>query len=448
MTRRARRGLATWITNSVTPLFVLDERRVVLVFNRGCEELTGWGAADVIGQPCHPVSEADPDKVEALTGVLSPPQHVLEGTPDVLSVHIRRRDGTDVQRKIQFVPLIDAGHENPLRVLGILLPPDTVQTAPLTSRRFELARLTAELHQKYRIDRLVAKSAMMTRVAAQIELARSGAPSVHLVGEPGTGKEHIARMIHYGGPLKSQRFVPIRCATGSHFELNRTLRRMFEETEEGTQPGTVYLDRVERLPRDLQARIVEQGTRTGLRLMSSSLAGLSRLSEEEFDPRLACLLTSLVIEIPPLRDRGDDLPLLAQQILEELNRDRQPQREGFSPAVERAFLQYRWPGNMDELASVVQEAARRGSGPKIDVADLPFQFSAGMDAQSVGPPAERIDLDTFLARVEREQIERALDTARGNKTAAAELLGLPRARLYRRMTQLGLADSEERPSVP
>jgi PAS domain S-box-containing protein len=442
--RRPRRGLATWITSSRTPLFVLDDRRVVLVFNRGCEELTQWSAAEVIGKSCEFLSIAQPDQVECLTSALAPPRAAIEGVAQVVETLIRRRDGSSLPRRIQFVPLRESDDRERTRILGIILDADD-GTPPATggARHVELAHLVADLHQRYGVDRIVARSPEMQRVAAQVELARGGTVSVHFMGESGTGKEHLARLIHYGSDARGTRFVPVRCRSGSHFELSRTIRRLLE-TGESAPVGTVYLDQVDHLPRDLQARLLEKIDETAIRWTSSSAGGVDELSEERFDPQLRCRLTSLMIRVPPLRERGEDLLLLAQQILEEGNRELPAPRERFSSEVERLFRQYAWPGNVEELASVVQQAARKCSGPEVAVGDLPIEFTSGMDAQSLGPAEpERIDLERYLNDVEREQIDRALTAARGNKAAAAERLGIPRARLYRRMAALGITDPEE-----
>lgn len=445
MTRRPRRGLATWITSSRTPMFVLDDRRVVLVFNRGCEELTHWPAGDVIGKSCEFISVAQPDQVECLTSALAPPQAVLEGSPEIVETLIRRRDGTPQPRRIQFVPLTENDDRERTRILGIVLDPDGGAPRPplAGNRHVELAHLVADLHQRYTVDRIVARSPEMQRVAAQVELARESPVCVHFTGEPGTGKEHLARLIHYGSDAKKTRFVPIGCRTSSHFELSRTIRRLLD-AEVAAAVGTVYLDQVECLPRDLQTRIVDRFDATAFRWMSSAAGGIDHFTEEQFDPQLRCRLTSLTVRVPPLRERAEDLLLLAQQILEEGNREWTVPRERFSSDVERLFQQYAWPGNVDELAAVIQQAARRCHGPEITVSDLPFEFTSGLDAQSLGPAEpEQVDLENYLNNVEREQIERALTHARGNKAAAAERLGIPRARLYRRMKALGITDPEE-----
>jgi PAS domain S-box-containing protein len=459
MARKAhgRRGLSTWLTNSRTPVFVLDARRMVLVFNRGCEELTGWSAADVVGQVCDYATETDRAQVESITGCLCPPPEVLDGDPRRVDVAILRRDGTSLQRCVHFLPL-RADEESRFRILGVITAVEsaTPLTAPSVAGNLHLRLSEAQvrLRQQFDSDAVIACGPHMQRVLAQVRIARGSDASVHFAGERGVGKEHVARMIHYGSERRLSSFVPLECAALPAFDLKRTVRRLLESarddepSEFALRPGAVYLDLVGALPRDVQELLVEACRPdarhpAGLRLFSADTSSIESLvATEALLPELYCLLTSITIDIPPLRERADELPLLAQQLLETLNRDQERQVSGFAADVLLAFREYRWPGNVDELRSVVEEARSAATSATIQSRDLPFWFRAGVDAQTLGPslaPQPR-PLAPYLAEVEAEQIRWALDQARNNKSLAADLLGLTRARLYRRMEALGIED--------
>lgn len=438
MKRQTRRGLATWLTGSQTPVFVLDERRVVLVFNRGCEELTQWDAAEVIGKTCEFRSEANSQLVDSITAALCPPAEVIQGQAARRRTLIHRRHGDALEQDVHFFPLLDSSQGSKRHILGILTPCGAPAPAS-DALHFDVARHVAGLHDTYRLDRLIALSEPMVRVAAQLDIARQTLGTVHVIGEPGTGKEHILRLVHYASPLKARRFVPLRCATSSHFELSRTLKRLLD-ADQNSDVGTVYLDQIDRIPGDLQPLVLAQLAVPGIRWVSSSLQGLEGLSDEAFLPALRSRLTCLTISLPPLRARGSDLLLLAQQILEESNKAEGVQREGFSAAVLRLFQQYTWPGNVDELSAVIQHACQQCPSTTIDVEHLPFELSAGRAAQAVRPPRSFRSLEEELEDYERRQITSALEAARGNKSLAAESLGMPRARLYRRMAALGLLE--------
>ncbi len=446
MAQRARKGLATWLTSSTTPFFVLDYRKVVLVFNHGCEEITGWEAGSVIGKTCSQVTEGNPELVESVTGALCPPVRVLNGEPAVVPIVMSHRDGSSTPVEIHFFPLPQDDEDNEFRILGLLSPlsGSGIELVPESAvRRFELASLLSELHRKYATTSLIAKSPEMKRVAVQTTVASKNSIAVHLSGERGTGKEHVARIIHYGSEIQERRFIPLDCQSLSHFELSRTLRRLFAEDILESTAGTIYLKNIDSLARDLQAELLEhlnQGS--PFRWMSSSLFGISHVDEEVFSRELAVELTPLVVSIPPLRIRGEDLLLLATQFLEEANRQQIQQLEGFSQEVVSEFSTYPWPGNVDELAEVVMQARSKCESVTIELEHLPVQFKAGRDAQSVRSISANEALETFLERVERSKILEALAAAKGKKSAAAEALQIPRAKLYRRMAALGIDDSE------
>jgi DNA-binding NtrC family response regulator len=168
---------------------------------------------------------------------------------------------------------------------------------------------------------------------------------------------------------------------------------------------------------------------------------------EQYRHDLAALLSTVVIELPPLAERRGDLPALAQLLLEEVNARGAKQVAGFSPEALDRLDGYSWPGNADELAQFVAEAHARAESARIEVRDLPERIHlAAYAATHPRRPEETIVLDDLLAEIERELIHRALAQAKGNKTKAARLLGMSRPRLYRRLVQLGLEETSGEPS--
>jgi DNA-binding NtrC family response regulator len=220
------------------------------------------------------------------------------------------------------------------------------------------------------------------------------------------------------------------------------------------EPGTLLLHRVDELPAEVQVQLADLLLRRpsrappghplaghgGRRLVATAAEPLKELSRRgKFRGDLAALLSTITIELPPLVERRDDLPLLAQLFLEDCNAAGPRQIGGFSAAALERLDAYSWPENLDELAKVVAEAHGRAAGLEIGVGDLPERLHVA--AQAAAHPRrteETIVLDEYLGRVERELIRRALGRAKGNKAKAARLLGVTRPRLYRRMVQLGL----------
>jgi DNA-binding NtrC family response regulator len=190
------------------------------------------------------------------------------------------------------------------------------------------------------------------------------------------------------------------------------------------------------MPRDLQLRVAEwlagEPSR-GPRLLAGA-ASLEGLHED-----LHWRLATLVLDVPPLRDRLDDLPTLLERL-----RPEGAAAKGLTAAANEAFRAYGWPGNLAELRRVLSAACGRAAGDRIDLADLPMAFREARLIDAEPPPAANaLALEETLARVEARLIRLALRRARGNRTRAAELLGLQRARLLRRLEALGIDEPAE-----
>ena len=444
---------------AATGVFLLDAKRKLLFFNAGCEKLTGWPADDVVGHVCDYSTESDPAQVAAITGGLCPPPETFAGRITTVPAYLVTKSGQTVSRLLNFFPL-NGDDGQVTGVLGVVTPIEqrhkTAAATPAQQLHAGLASLRLSLRQRFDLKTLVCRSEPMTRVLQQIQLARNSSCPVVIRGGIGTGKEHVARSIHYAGPAASRSFVPLDCKRLPALELKQTLARLLEadpgdeSTAVGLRPGTVYLSNVESLPRDVQERLIgalEAGDekRAGWRLIASSTRGLQTAVEDEsLRPDLFYLLTTIEIELPPLRERADDLLPLAQFFLESLNRGEEKQVGGFEEGVLELFREYNWPGNIDELMAVIDEARTACAGELIAVSDLPFRFRTGFDAQAVSPPhrPRSQPLGPLLEKVEKEQIQLALQQAKNNKSKAAQLLDITRARLYRRMQTLGIKDTE------
>jgi len=447
---RARRGLPRWLADTATPLFVVDARRVVLFFNHGCESVTGWAAADVIGRTCEYGCETDRARAESVTDMLCPPAEVFDGQCACVPVEVPHRDGASTQMTVHFFPMPAGDPPIVDHVLGALTHRRGAECGPVSSiaaAHAALARARQELRQRYRIDAIVATGPAMRRVLAQTRFAAETTASVHLSGEAGVGKLHIARTIHGASPSAEQDFVPIDCRTLPAFETKRTIRQFQEalvERASDRPPATLFLRDVDALQRDAQELVLD-GLRSGMRLMSAATRPLADgVASEDVLPEFLFAATEVVIDVPPLRERREDLLLLAQHLLEECNRGQLQQVEGFSPDVAELLLGYGWPGNVAELAAVVREAHATATTSIITTEQLPFRFVTGLDAQATRPAQalEPIDLETELAKIEAEYIREALTAAKGNRAQAARLLNLTRPKLYRRMEQLGMAEGE------
>src|SRR5262249_9187947 len=258
------------------------------------------------------------------------------------------------------------------------------------------------------------------------ELAMSSQAFVVLSGPAGTGKEHLARLVHYGGEGRANWFVPLDCRRLPADELQRIWNRMLESHQAASGsaasgsplPGTVFLADVEFLPRDLQERLVRISATPGpLRLMASTTRTLAELGAGDIvRSDFYALISPLAIELPALSQRADDVPLLAQHFLEDRNRQERTQVGGFEDSVWPLLTRCASPGNLDELSAVVNEAHAHATTTLIRPDDLPFRFRTALAAQESPPPSAPppMLLDPLLAKVETRLITLALERSRYN----------------------------------
>ncbi|MFO1008183.1 MAG: helix-turn-helix domain-containing protein [Planctomycetaceae bacterium] len=460
---RTRGGLPEWLSQTELPVFVVDSRRVVLFFNRGCERLTGWTAGDLIGKVCEVHSDGAADRLTTLLSALCPP---VPPVPTSNRIHVLTQEGESLDRVAHFFPLPPVEPEpdesHPLRWLGIIGQRSaTVSVAPVSAEselHAELSTLKSDLRKRYSFDHVIATESSMRRLLARLQLAVNQLTTIAFYGQAGTGREHLARAVHYASENRIRAFVPVDCRLPVE-ALSEILDRLSTPDKIDLpipvlRVGAVLLQHVESLPRELQLSLIENVDLTpgphAIRWMMSAASSFDGLVDTGVMlPDFRDKFGVLEVALPSLRERPADLAFLAQHALEECNSGSQKQLTGFSPDVWREFQAYNWPGQLDELFAVVREAHATSAGPIVSIPDLPFRFRAGKEAQNVGPPLPnlQISLDELLTKVEKEHLLSALERSRGSKQLAADFLGIPRAKLYRRMEAHGLWKPNDPPET-
>ena len=263
-----------------------------------------------------------------------------------------------------------------------------------------------------------------------------------LIGETGTGKEWLARTIHQHGLNRERYFSMLDCASLDAPILGEML---FGDCGLLAAPsiGTLFLRDIYKLARELQDRLNDWLETSGVaqpRLVASCCSDTKEaVRSGRLLEALHCTLATLVISVPPLRERLADLPALAARFLERSQTEAGRKPALISPAVHDVLRAYSWPGNLRELSAVLQRAQERAKRERLDVQDLPLSVRLAAGLERVPPSPQRpLSLDTILEQVERRLIALALRRAGGNKSRAAEYLSIWRARLLRRMETLGL----------
>jgi DNA-binding NtrC family response regulator len=325
----------------------------------------------------------------------------------------------------------------------------------------EVARLKGELGDRYHMRNMVGSSAAMRRVYDQIEKVLESDITVFLSGESGTGKELAAKAIHYGSLRSDAPFVDVNCAAipeglqeselfghekGAFTGAVATHPGKFEQAD----GGTILLDEVGEMSPSAQARLLRVlqernlqrvgGTKKidlDVRVVSASNRDLEQLvSDGVFRQDLYYRLVVFPIELPPLRDRREDIPALVEHFLVKYAGDAGKRVTRVdSKALER-LSSYDWPGNVRELENVIHRSLLVAEGPDLGTDDLPPNLTDS-DGASLPPVIVGGELAS-LEEMEKEAIRRALEHFDGNLSDAARQLGIGRSTLYRKLEQYGL----------
>ena len=334
--------------------------------------------------------------------------------------------------------------------------------------RSEVARLRDEVARSYRFDNIIGKSAAMQEVFGLIRRLGGSSASVLVTGESGTGKELVAKSIHWNSPRKGRPFVPVNCAAipdalleselfgykrGAFTDARTDRAGIFVEAE----GGTIFLDEIAELSPALQAKLLRVlqereirplgatgSERVDVRVIAATNRELDvRLKDGSFREDLYYRLNVVQIQLPALRDRAEDILPLAEHFLAAGATRAGKEIRGLQEAAKKALLAYRWPGNVRELENVIERAVALTETGAIRLEDLPAAvlLHKVSDQDTLGMALAR---GLNLEELEREYIQRVLSAEGGNKTRAAQRLGLDRKTLYRKLEEYA-ADSTANP---
>jgi len=442
------------------PLFWLDAELRPAWANPAFEAFTGLPVDAATGLPCPAHGPSGEGDAHDLAASLSPPPEAVAGRAASTVAHFVRPDGSRARRRLAFLPFLD-DQGALLGMLGRVLdegeaPTDAEPESEAHRLRVRLMDVRADLRSRFGLDSLVGAGPAHRRLLEQIRLAASTRRPTLFVGEPGVGKRHAARAVHHlgEGDAGLATLRALDCEALPPEILDRELFAPEDPEAPASRPrlagrpgASILLGDLAALPRDVQARLAAalEGDDAPVRVLAVTSADVeAAVRSETLREDLYLALSALVIPIAPLRERRDDIPLLAQAFLERVNLRGGRQRPGFARSAEDVLSGYHWPGNLRELARVVEYAHGRGGEGLIAAGDLPADIRGNLgDAYPAPKPPPPRPLDEILVEVERRLIEDALARSRRNKSRAAEILGVSRPRLYRRLKELGFSEGDD-----
>jgi len=325
--------------------------------------------------------------------------------------------------------------------------------------RDEVEALHEELEERHGFEQIIGRSAPMEEVFQRVCQVAPTRATVLLTGESGTGKEMIASALHYNSPRKHNRFVRLNCGALTTTLLESELfgheagaftdaRKQKIGRFELADGGTIFLDEITETAPEFQVKLLRvlqeqefervggtETVRVDVRVVTATNKDVeAQVREGRFREDLYYRLNVVKIEVPPLRERGDDVVLLTHAFLKEFCKQNGKGLLRITPKALEALRHFSWPGNVRQLRNVIEGMVVLATGSEVGVRDLPEEIRA---TTARGRPLH-LRLGASIAEMEREMIRATLEHTDGNRAAAARVLGLGRKTLYRKIEEYGL----------
>jgi DNA-binding NtrC family response regulator len=347
------------------------------------------------------------------------------------------------------------------------------EVAATVERALETTRLRREVRQyrsnaarPYSLQRVVGDSAAIQALRSMVSrVAASPASTVLLTGESGTGKDLMAKVIHYASDRSGKPFMNITCSALPEQLLESELfgheRGAFTDARmqkkgllEMADGGTVFLDEIGEMTPGLQSKLLRfleeksfkrvggsHDIRVDVRVVAATNRNLEQeVAKQRFRADLFFRLNVLPIEMPPLRARPDDIPMLVEYFIDGFNTEFRKRTKGATPAAHALLQRYGWPGNIRELRNVIERAMLLSDSEWLDARDFTVTTSAISAGNNFELPATGVNLE----ELERSLVEQALKRSGGNQTKAGTFLGLNRDQVRYRIEKFGLTTSSAR----
>jgi two-component system response regulator HydG len=308
---------------------------------------------------------------------------------------------------------------------------------------------------------IIGRSPVMVSLMETVAQVAASEATILITGESGTGKEVIAGAIHSNSPRSRSPFIKLNCAAITETLLESELfghekgsftgaYRRKEGRFRQAHGGSIFLDEVSEMSLAMQAKLLrvlqekeftrvggEEVIRVDVRLIAATNKDLAKeIEAKRFREDLYYRLNVVALRVPPLRERKEDIPLLAQHFLSSFSEKNQKAIKGFTPKAMDRLIRYNWPGNVRELMNAVERGVVLSRADYIDDTDMPFFSDAGEAAKGTNIP-----MDVPLEEMERTTILRTLESAGGNKSEAARRLGITRRTLHQKLKKYGVMEA-------
>jgi PAS domain S-box-containing protein len=424
-------------------IFTVDIDMKITSFSRGMEKMTGLAEKDVVGKRCEDVLNGDNCEENCPLSQTISRGYGLAG----LEERIGKKDGSTVPIIINTAFLKDRKGGTGLIAV--------VRDAS------EIEKLRKDVNERYRFSNIIGKSSGMQQIFELIEVLGEADCPILIEGESGTGKELVSRAIHHESDRRGKPFVKVNCSAIVEglfeSELFGHVRGAFSgairdkvgkfELADG---GTIFLDEIADMPLNLQPKLLRVlqdmefervGDNRTRKVDVRVVAATNRNMAEEieagrFRKDLYYRLCVVPIMMPPLRERKEDIPLLAEHFLETYRR-KMPARKDvvdIEPSAMAALLEYDWPGNVRELENAIEHACLRTKTDRIDTDALPDKITT--HHQTVPAAPNDSPAPTTIDLIEKHYIQELMRKHKGNKTLVAKNLGISRTTLWRRLREL------------
>jgi PAS domain S-box-containing protein len=422
-------------------VFTVDEGTFITSFNQAAERITGYASTEVLGKKCSEVFRTN------LCDQVCPLRQSIASRSPLRNrrVYMRARDGRPIPISISTAPLMTRGG----RLLG---------GVEVFKDMSEIVDLRRRLDSRYRLVDIIGKSPVMQKIFELLPLVAQSDSTVLVTGASGTGKELIARTIHALGPRRKGPFIPINCAAIPETLLEAELfghtkgaftdaRRERAGRISAAEGGTLFLDEIGDLPRAVQVKVLRflqdreyeplgsnRSIRADVRVITATNHDLlSMVREGAFREDLYFRLNVVQVDIPPLAQRVEDIPLLVGHYVKVYRESTGKAIDGLTEAAMAGLMSYGFPGNVRELENIIERAFILCQSERIGPEHFPPAV-AGIRSAGGGarPLSGAANADVIALRA-------ALDRHGGNRTRAAADLGVHRITLLRRMRRLGIS---------